>query len=120
MPQDAVFTAIDEWEKNRLRRARNESHVRDQAECLRIFAEKGTDLGGAIAYVNHIMNSVGPVKLMTGHKSKGLEFPNVFILDRELIRVDRSGQEKNLLYVMQTRALETLTYVTSDSFEGAI
>jgi ATP-dependent exoDNAse (exonuclease V) beta subunit len=57
--------------------------------------------------------------MMTGHKSKGLEFHEVFILDRELIRMDRQ-QDQNLLYVMQTRSKERLTYITSDAFVASI
>ncbi|MCL5460465.1 ATP-binding domain-containing protein, partial [Loigolactobacillus coryniformis] len=56
----------------------------------------------------------GPIQLMTGHKSKGLEFDNVFILDKQLLREE--GQDKNLLYVMQTRAKETLTYIYLNDF----
>jgi ATP-dependent exoDNAse (exonuclease V) beta subunit len=52
---------------------------------------------------------------MTGHKSKGLEYDTVFLLDRDLIKIE-DGQEKNLLYVCQTRAKKELFYVTSDAF----
>jgi ATP-dependent exoDNAse (exonuclease V) beta subunit len=84
---------------------------------MRIFASAAQDLGGALAYAEHIFNSSGPVKLMTAHKSKGLEFDHVFILDRDLIRTDKHQQEKNLLYVAQSRAKRTLTYITTEGFE---
>jgi len=68
------------------------------------------------------MTATGPIKMMTGHKSKGLEFPAVFILDRHLLRILDDGegssknQDRNLLYVMQTRAQKVLTYITTERF----
>lgn len=53
--------------------------------------------------------------LMTGHKSKGLEFPRVFILGANAYQPSKHArteaaieQEKHLLYVMWTRAQEEL------------
>jgi ATP-dependent exoDNAse (exonuclease V) beta subunit len=86
---------------------------------LRIFAAQGETLGDALAYAEHLFNSQGSIQLMTGHKSKGLEFDTVFILDRDLIRLDE-GQEKNLLYVCQTRAKDSLFYVSSDNFHDEL
>ena len=88
---------------------------KDQAECLMLFAEQGQELGDAIAYAEHIFASQGPIMLMTGHKSKGLEFNNVFILDQHLIRDE--GQDRNLRYVMQTRTKDTLTYINTADFK---
>lgn len=115
MVQAAVMEAIAAWEEAKLRKARNKDKVRDQAACLRIFAGMGQNLGDAVAYAERIMAAAGPVKLMTGHKSKGLEFDNVFILDQHLIKKDQ--QDLNLRYVMQTRAKITLSYIRSEDFE---
>jgi superfamily I DNA/RNA helicase len=57
--------------------------------------------------------------MLTGHKAKGLEWDDVFVLDKELIGVGESQQERNLLYVMQTRAKSNLTYVTTEGFKDA-
>ena len=81
-----------------------------------IFLDAGETLGEAIAFANNLFDSQGPIQLLTGHKSKGLEFDTVFILDRELIRVKEHQQEKNLLYVMQTRSKKELYYVSSGGF----
>lgn len=116
LPQETVLAAIDKWETDMLRRSRRPGTITDRAECLRIFANAGANLGAAISYAEHLMNSQGKVQLMTGHKSKGLEFDDVFILDEHLIKDE--GQDLNLRYVMQTRAKNTLTYITSDGFEG--
>lgn len=114
MPQAMVMQAIGEWEEAKLKKSRDPGKVHDQAACLRIFAEQGQNLGDAILYAERIMAMAGPVKLMTGHKSKGLEFHNVFFLDQHLL--GKKGQELNLRYVIQTRAQETLTYIESNGF----
>lgn len=110
-----VIMLINDWEEARLRRSRDPDKIKDQAKCLRIFAERGRTLGEAIAYAEALLSMAGPVKLMTGHKSKGLEFDNVFILDQDLI--GKSQQDKNLRYVMQTRSKSTLTYIKSEDFQ---
>jgi superfamily I DNA/RNA helicase len=117
LPQARVFTAIDDWTTEKLKKSRAPSKVYDQADCLRIFANQSETLGGAIAYAEHLFNSQGPITLMTGHKSKGLEFDTVFFLDQHLIKSEEFEQEKNLKYVIQTRAKEQLIYVESSTFE---
>lgn len=115
MPRAKVLDALTIWSESKLKKARNKEKVYDQAECLAIFIRQGKTLGETILYAEHILAAAGPVKLMTGHKSKGLEFDHVFILDEALIKQDQ--QDKNLRYVMQTRAKVTLTYITSDGFD---
>jgi DNA helicase II / ATP-dependent DNA helicase PcrA len=107
--------AIDQWCEDKMKKSRNKGKIIDQAACMKIFASQGENLGDALAYAEHLFNSQGPIQLMTGHKSKGLEFDTVFILDRHLINIEE-GQEKNLLYVMQTRAKKELYYVDSGAF----
>lgn len=114
MPQRKVLEAIGQWEDEKLKKARDESKVHDQAACLRIFAEQGKDLGSAMLYAETIFNSSGPIKLMTGHKSKGLEFDDVYFLDSKL--VGHEGQERNLRYVIITRAKKNLTYINTEDF----
>lgn len=117
MKQADVLTAIDLWAEKKAKRSRDRAKVEDQADCLRIFATAGPDLGAAIAYAEHIFSASGPIKLMTGHKSKGLEFENVYFLDQKL--VGDKGQERNLRYVIITRAKENLYYVETESFKDA-
>jgi hypothetical protein len=114
LPRRDVLFAIDRWEEAKLKKSRDEGKVHDQAECLRIFAGQGRTLGEAVLYAETIFNSSGPIKLMTGHKSKGLEFENVFFLDQKL--VGHEGQEKNLRYVIITRAQKNLVYIESENF----
>jgi len=60
--------------------------------------------------------------LCTIHKSKGMEWNRVFILDCHLMpsRYARKGwqkvQETNLIYVAHTRAKTELYFINSDSF----
>jgi superfamily I DNA/RNA helicase len=117
MPRKDVLFSIEQWSAERKKKSRSPTKIDDQADCLRIFANQGETLGDALAYAEHLFNSQGPIMLMTGHKSKGLEFDNVFVLDRDLIRIEeQEGQEKNLLYVIQTRSKATLTYISSEAF----
>lgn len=65
---------------------------------------------------------------MSGHKAKGLEFDTVFFLDSFLIpskyslRAAEAGddaalsQEKNLEYVIVTRAKKELLFINSEDF----
>src|SRR5690606_34505645 len=114
MTREAALAASADWKERKLRKSRNSDSVHDQADCIKLFLKQGNTLGQAIAYSEHIFAIAGPVKLMTGHKSKGLEFPHVFFLDEFLLRKDQ--QDLNLRYVIQTRAQETLTYVTSEAY----
>lgn len=116
MLQDAVMKGIDEWQANKIAKSkrRAESGIKDRADCMRIFASQGKDLGEAMAYANHVFASRGPIKLMTGHKSKGLEFSDVWFMDEHL--VGDEGQDRNLRYVIQTRSKERLTYVKLEDF----
>jgi superfamily I DNA/RNA helicase len=115
MKQKEVLERIDAWSEEKKAKAKQKGSIEDRAECMRIFARQGKNLGEAIAYAEHVFSADGPVKLMTGHKSKGLEFEHVFILDRELLGTE--GQEKNLRYVMITRSQSTLTYINTKDLE---
>jgi DNA helicase II / ATP-dependent DNA helicase PcrA len=112
LTKKAVLEKIDEWAEKQKQKVKNKGSVEDRAECMRIFAMQGKTLSDAIAYAEHVFAQEGPIKLMTGHKSKGLEFDHVYFLDRELI--GDAGQERNLRYVIITRAKETLTYINSE------
>lgn len=118
MRSEQIYEAIDVAEMRKVSRTREHAKdsVRDFFACLRLFVPRGETLDEVIAYADYIINTEGPIRLMTGHKSKGLEFPNVFILDKQLCRLDSEGQDKNVLYVMQTRSQENLTYITSETF----
>lgn len=109
-----VLDKIDAWEEREKEKNKHRAHggIEDRAECMRIFAGQGATLGDALAYAQHMVQLHSPLKMMTGHKAKGLEFDHVFFLDSMLVGHDE--QEPNLRYVIITRAKETLTYINSD------
>lgn len=117
MPRVEAVQAVEEWRTEKLKKARNPARVHDHAECLLIFVNEGTTLQKAIDYAERVMSVAGPVKLMTGHKAKGLEFKTIFLLDKILLN-QKDDQDKNLLYVMQTRAKDRLVYVESDNYHS--
>jgi superfamily I DNA/RNA helicase len=130
LARSEVLLAIDSWEeaeRKKAHRARLSALV-DKANCLRVFAEVGATLDEAKAYAKMIFSASGPINLMTGHKSKGLEFDVVFHLNPSLIpsnwaqraagEGDRSQleQEYNLRYVIESRAKHSLFLVELEDF----
>lgn len=91
------------------------SLITDQVETLNAVAE-GADNIAAIEsrLLNLFQDSDTTAKpavvLSTVHKSKGLEFPNVFILSATF-KKSRGTEEANIYYVAVTRAMKTLTFV---------
>lgn len=117
LTQEETYSAINHWEQEKLLKARNKAAVSDKAECLRVFAEFGTTLGGAIAYARHLFAGQGAIQLLSGHRAKGLEWDIVFHLDSWRIPSpyaqarDELEQEENVRYVITTRACEKLFMV---------
>ncbi len=120
MKQQAVLDRIAAWLEQEKEKNKKRAHDRlnDRAECMAIFARQGATLGEALAYAQHLMNLHSPLKLMTGHKAKGLEFDHVYFLDAKLVGDEE--QEPNLRYVICTRAKDTLTYINSKDFEDGV
>lgn len=125
LPQEKVYAAIDQWEADKLKRARSAATVSDKAECLRVFAGFGPTLGAAIAYCEHIFAAKGPIQLLSGHKAKGLEWDTCYHLDPHRIPSPWSKegealeQEYNVKYVIETRAKQNLFFVKLSDFNGA-
>lgn len=113
MLQGSAIEELDRWRDKELKRVRNAGVVRDKHECLRIILAETDTLGDAIAYLKHLLSREGRILLMTGHKSKGLEFESVFFLDAFLCRIDR-GQDANIKYVIETRSKGSLTYIETE------
>lgn len=123
-PQAEVFDLIDKWEAERERKAKSKESVADRSECLRVFAEHGNTLDGAVAYAEHLFKSQGTIQLLSGHKAKGLEWNTVYHLDPWRIpskwatRPEELEQERNVEYVITTRAKQELWLVTMEGFRG--
>lgn len=110
-----VLGAIDEWLEAKLEK--ESKTAEDTAGCMRVFAEKGSDLAGAIAFAEHLFRQTGRIHLTTGHKAKGLKWSNVFFLDPWLVRKHPGEQEQNLDYVISTRSRDSLTEIDSDRIQ---
>lgn len=115
MKREAALAALHAYHEGKRRKLKKQSAktaLQDRVDCLRVFIEDAETLGGAIALARHVFNEGGIVDLCSGHKSKGAEWEDVFILDDFLLGDD--GQELNLRYVMATRSKRRLSYVTSE------
>jgi DNA helicase II / ATP-dependent DNA helicase PcrA len=104
---------------NRMSKA---AQTRDLASCLVLFINKTQ--GGPSDVPRTITRLFTPksggIVLSTIHKSKGLEWPTVYILDVNLIGKFATlpwmyQQETNLHYVAATRAKEHLVYITTEN-----
>jgi len=110
-----LLVAIEEWLKDKL--AKESKTAEDAAACMRVFAERGNDLGQAIAYAEHLFKQQGRLHLTTGHKAKGLEWSTVVHLDPWHVRRNPSEQDKNLDYVISTRSRDRLIEIDSEQIE---
>ena len=124
MGQESVLTAIERWKSEKLAKAKSPGSIEDRAECLRVFALTSPDLKGAIIYAEHLFKQEGTIQLMSGHKSKGLEFDFVVHLDpwrvpsKWALSEEAKEQERNVKYVIDTRAKQTLVYADREAFHG--
>lgn len=120
--QKIALAALEEWQAKEIARARDGAigQIKDRAACVRIMLEQTETLGDAIAYLDHLLKRDGRIELMTGHKSKGLEFNTVFFLDQFLCNIKDHEQDANIKYVVETRAKKKLVYVTTDHFEETV
>lgn len=119
-PEDTRATALEalaSWVEKAEAKNKNKASVRDRADCVRVFLQDAERLEDAIAIAKKVFSSDGPIKLMTVHKAKGLEYNDIFFLDDDLINLQHQ-QERNLRYVAQTRAKKSLTYFYSAEYLG--
>lgn len=114
MLSPAAIDALQAWQDKELKRARDgaQGAIRDKAQVIRIMLSRTKTLGDAIAYLQHLLERDGRIDLMTGHKSKGLEFDRVWFLDQHLCNLDHE-QDANIKYVIETRAKSELHYISS-------
>ena len=124
LSKEDTFNAIDLWEFERLKKAKAEGTIKDRAECLRVFVDIGGHLKGAITHAETIFQSRGSIQLLSGHKSKGLEWDTVFHLDPWRIPSlwargpEEREQELNVKYVIETRAKKNLVLIDARGYNG--
>lgn len=114
---------------------RSAERIHDQHECLVFFIssldEDSRSVDSLLAKIELMFtddsngSSSSRVTLSTVHKAKGLEFPLVFLLDKEKYMPSRYAtqpwqvkQEYNLLYVAVTRAIEKFCYINSGCWKN--
>ncbi len=110
-----LLATIEEWLQGKL--AKESKTAEDTAACMKVFAERGKNLGQAIAYAEHLFKQQGRLYLTTGHKAKGLEWSAVVHLDPWLVRRDPNTQNMNLDYVISTRSRDRLIEVDSENIK---
>ena len=101
------------------------SAIEDKYDCLNIFLQNCTSIQNLTDRITTLFDdkAKGLLTLATVHKSKGLEWPTVFILDRELMPSKwatlpwQQIQERNIQYVAVTRAKLNLYYIESNSWK---
>jgi superfamily I DNA/RNA helicase len=115
--------ALHDWYEKQARTSRKLETLADRYECLLALTEGRERLGDAIANAETIFKTAGPIQLMSGHKSKGLEFPWVMHLDpwRVPSEYTKEGteeyeQELNVRYVIETRFQQTLVLADLGGF----
>jgi superfamily I DNA/RNA helicase len=100
---------------------RKVDEITDKANALWAFQEKSKTVGDMIERIKTLFvanaTNTDCVRLMSMHKSKGLEADIVIILRTPKVKCDRDWQEtqeKNLQLVARTRAKLALYYVNDE------
>lgn len=129
MGQEELLGHLFNWRRAKLAEGKlKEGTIEDRYECLCVFARATETLGQAIAHAERLFASEGRIELLSGHKSKGLEWDEVFHLDPWRIPSkyareaggEALSQEMNLDYVITTRAKRKLTLINLDGFDPAL
>ena len=101
--------------------------LRDKCDCLLVGCQNATSIKALYSYIESIFSDSTSTRtttltLCSIHKSKGLEWPTVYILGENLWMPSPLAktptaiqQESNLIYVARTRAMHTLTSITMDA-----
>lgn len=113
--QATVLDEIALWKEAKLAVTNTPGFVEDMAASMAVIAGYGKTLGQAIAYADYIFKTQGTIKLLTGHKSKGLEWDHVYFLEPGLI--GEHEQDLNLRYVIQTRAKESCSEINMEDIQ---
>lgn len=110
---------VQDWKEKetqkylKLNREKTAEIIGDKAECLIALCDGAVDLSEVrkrIEVLFHKGDDKTRIMLGTTHKMKGLERDRVWLI-RSTYRPQQGGEEANLFYVAQTRAISELYYV---------
>jgi superfamily I DNA/RNA helicase len=96
-----------------MKKDQDATHINDKAECVIALCEgfkSVSDIRNNIEKLFKDSDNGRIVLLSTTHKAKGKEYDRVFIL-KDTYRPYQNQEEKNLMYVAQTRSKNELYYV---------
>lgn len=135
---DDLRNRLDLWRNREVERAIRKGEesaaeaIEDKFTCLCIFIENLKEDDRTVNSLCSTISSLfddtkrGLLTLCTVHKSKGMEWPTVFILDKSKLMPSKwaktpwaQEQEQNLIYVALTRAQVDLRYIDSDQWRSA-
>lgn len=136
---DALMEKLAEYERREVDKfmARDQSTqaeaLQDKVACINIcissLCETNRTVPALIASIDGLFSDTdkGVLTLCTVHKSKGLEWERVYILDADKLMPSKwaklpwqKDQEINLMYVAYTRSKSDLYFVTTEHVETAI
>lgn len=124
MDREEFLGHLERWRQAKLDEGKlPEESIEDRFACMRVFGQSAKTLREAIGNAERLFSAEGPIELLSGHKSKGLEWDNVFHLDawrvpsKYATSPEAKEQEENLRYVITTRAKTSLTYIDLDDFD---
>jgi DNA helicase II / ATP-dependent DNA helicase PcrA len=126
----AFLQKLDAWKTkqvDKLKKAKQDRAIEtltDRVDCIKFLSEGTTEIFQIQAKINDIFKDDGDknqlVTLSTVHKSKGREWPNVYIFGKNLWMPSPMAkqsweldQEKNIIYVSITRAKENLIFISA-------
>lgn len=124
-----LLESLEKWQSKTLAKYPHKAgEIKDQAKCLKTILE-GTfgrkDAEKALGELFLDEPQPGAWTLTTVHKAKGLEWPEVFVLDWHKPRVAGPesswilDEDRNLRYVARTRAQARLTIIQADAIQQA-
>ena len=108
MPKEEFLDHLERWRQHKLDEGKlPEESIEDRFSCMRVFGNSASTLREAIANAERLFSADGPIELLSGHKSKGLEWTNVFHRDpwrvpsKYASSPEAKEQEENLLHIKQ-------------------
>jgi len=132
---EALEFNLEAWEAREVEKAtrkRNDAAlaaITDKVACIGVFIdnlpETSRTVSALVAAIDFLFEEkTGQLlALCTVHKSKGMEWDHVFILDRHLMPSKYATQEwmkvqeSNIVYVAITRAKTHLSYINSECWK---